>query len=105
MNDDELLVLDVFDAQRDGSPSPSASVRAAQIQSGSPLGQRRNFMYLFNYFDQEDVTQFKKQLFQRHEEELREQRNQSIYTEMQGAQFKRYVPVGEADKKGKAIKT
>ena len=29
MNEDELLVLDVFDAQRDGSPSPSASVRAA----------------------------------------------------------------------------
>jgi serine/threonine protein kinase HipA of HipAB toxin-antitoxin module len=38
-------------------------------------------MYLFNYFDEEEVTQFKKKLFERHEAELREQRNKSIYGE------------------------
>ena len=62
-NEDELLVLEAFEPNRSESPSPARSVNAAQINSGSPDGQRRNLMYLFNYFDQDDVTQFKKRLF------------------------------------------
>jgi hypothetical protein len=43
-------------------------------------------MYLFNYFDEEEVTQFKKKLYERHEEEQREKRNKSTYGEMFGGQ-------------------
>jgi hypothetical protein len=57
-----------------------------QMRSGSPQGIRQNVLYLFNYFDEEEIMQFKKKLFERHEEEEREKRNKSTYGETFGAE-------------------
>jgi O-succinylbenzoate synthase len=40
-----------------------------------------NVMYLFNYFDEEEVTQYKKKLAELKEDELREKRNKTTYGE------------------------
>lgn len=37
--------------------------------------------YLFNYFDEEEVTQYKKKLAELIEDELREKRNKTTYGE------------------------
>lgn len=59
-----------------------------QMRSESPQGQKHNVMYLFNYFDEEEVTQFTKKLFERHEEEMREARNRTMYGETFGKVIK-----------------
>ena len=39
----------------------------------------KNAAFLFNYFDEEEIMQFKKKLFELDEDEKREKRNKSAY--------------------------
>ena len=54
------------------------------LRSESPEGILKNQMFLFNYFDQEEVELFKRKLFEREQEDQREKRNQSTDAETFG---------------------